>query len=372
MAASPAAPGTRPGFTESMRDELGGQGGGRVAERVVGVRRARGRARPAPRWPPGDPTRAADTAQPREPVENFATGCRCAPRVAGCPSVPTRSAPARPSRGSTTCAPRDRGGGRRARLPRRHRGAPAAAGARRLARPGGRHPARARRDGRPTCPPRWPGVPRAGAADARRDAAAAPRRQRGGAGEHRAGRPGIPVGVRRAPPARWPSGLASTRPACARHPTSSADGWTGAHARRRPDAAPRPGRGRDGDRDGARAGRRVLQDHATDLADLVARSRAVEERAAAGGAGGPRRPGRGRLGRHRHRGRATPTGSADDLRAALQAELDLVLAQHRRRRDWVLGVLRDSTAGLARTSRTGCATDERIAAPTNERTRGCE
>ena len=32
---------------------------------------------------------------------------------------------------------------------------------------------------------------------------------------------------------------------------------------------------------------------------------------------------------------------------ALQAELDLVLAQHRRRRDWVLGVLRESTTTLA-------------------------
>ena len=31
----------------------------------------------------------------------------------------------------------------------------------------------------------------------------------------------------------------------------------------------------------------------------------------------------------------------------LQAELDLVLAQHVRRRDWVLGVLRDSTSTLA-------------------------
>ena len=94
----------------------------------------------------------------------------------------------------------------------------------------------------------------------------------------------------------------------------------------------------------------VLQDHSTDLADLVARSRAVEERAAAGGLAV--RDGRGDVA-------WGLTGTADesaerereDLRAALQAELDLVLAQHRRRRDWVLGVLRDSTAGLARTSR---------------------
>ena len=94
----------------------------------------------------------------------------------------------------------------------------------------------------------------------------------------------------------------------------------------------------------------MLQDHSTDLADLVARSRAVEERAAAGGLAV-------------REGRVDVawglTGTADesaerereDLRAALQAQLDLVLAQHRRRRDWVLGVLRDSTAGLARTSR---------------------
>ena len=65
---------------------------------------------------------------------------------------------------------------------------------------------------------------------------------------------------------------------------------------------------------------RVLQDHASDLADLVARGRAVEERA------------RVELGM---------------IRTALQADLDLVLAQHRRRRDWVLEVLRDSTTDLA-------------------------
>ena len=48
------------------------------------------------------------------------------------------------------------------------------------------------------------------------------------------------------------------------------------------------------------------------------------------------------------------TGAADAeadrsraaTQAALQAELDLVLAQHHRRRDWVLGVLRDSTTAL--------------------------
>ena len=37
----------------------------------------------------------------------------------------------------------------------------------------------------------------------------------------------------------------------------------------------------------------------------------------------------------------------DEVREELQAELDLVLAQHRRRRDWVLGVLHDSTTALS-------------------------
>ncbi len=92
---------------------------------------------------------------------------------------------------------------------------------------------------------------------------------------------------------------------------------------------------------------RVLQDHATDLADLVARARAVEERARAARAracatGGSRSPGASPV-----RPTPEPTASARQARAALQAELDLVLAQHRRRRDWVLGVLRDSTNGLA-------------------------
>lgn len=91
---------------------------------------------------------------------------------------------------------------------------------------------------------------------------------------------------------------------------------------------------------------RVLQDHATDLAELVARGRALEERARA--AGLEVRDGRVEIG-------WGVTGAADleadraraSTQAALQAELDLVLAQHRRRRDWVLGVLRDSTTGLS-------------------------
>ncbi len=91
---------------------------------------------------------------------------------------------------------------------------------------------------------------------------------------------------------------------------------------------------------------RVLQDHATDLADLVARGRAIEERA--GAAGLEVRDARVELGW----GVTGPADAdADRARAAtqqaLQAELDLVLAQHVRRRDWVLGVLRDSTTGLS-------------------------
>lgn len=91
---------------------------------------------------------------------------------------------------------------------------------------------------------------------------------------------------------------------------------------------------------------RVLQDHATDLADLVARARAIEERARA--AGLEVREGRVEIG-------WGVTGPADAdadgaravTRVALQAELDLVLAQHVRRREWVLGVLRDSNTGLS-------------------------
>ena len=87
---------------------------------------------------------------------------------------------------------------------------------------------------------------------------------------------------------------------------------------------------------------RVLQDHATDLADLVARARAIEERAA--GAGLEVRDGRV----ERAWGVTGPADAGadrarDDVRDALQADLDLVLAQHSRRRDWVLDVLRGST-----------------------------
>ena len=93
----------------------------------------------------------------------------------------------------------------------------------------------------------------------------------------------------------------------------------------------------------------LLQDQATDLADLVARARAVEERAAAAGleirddrvvpAPGIR-------------GAADPDAEQhrDAVAGGLQAEVDLLLAQHRRRRDFVLGALRSSTDRLAQVS----------------------
>ena len=90
---------------------------------------------------------------------------------------------------------------------------------------------------------------------------------------------------------------------------------------------------------------RVLQDHATDLADLVARARVIEERALR--AGLEVRDGRV----ERAWGVTGPADAGvaralDDVRETLQADLDLVLAQHRRRRDWVLDVLRGSTRAL--------------------------
>ena len=91
---------------------------------------------------------------------------------------------------------------------------------------------------------------------------------------------------------------------------------------------------------------RVLQDQATDLADLVARERALRERATASGL--DVRDGRVELA-------WGVTGTADATRrdeqeatrATLQADLDLVAAQHARRREFVLGMLRASTATLA-------------------------
>jgi len=93
----------------------------------------------------------------------------------------------------------------------------------------------------------------------------------------------------------------------------------------------------------------VLQDHATDLADLVARARAIEEQAV--GAGLEVRDGKV----ERAWGVTGPAdaGAArarDDVRDTLQTDLDLVLAQHTRRRDWVLDVLRGSTRALGEVS----------------------
>lgn len=89
----------------------------------------------------------------------------------------------------------------------------------------------------------------------------------------------------------------------------------------------------------------VLQDQATDLADLVARERTIGERATAAGL-------------EVRDGRVVPawgvSGTADlaatraqeAARTLLQGDLDLVAAQHTRRRDFVLGVLRTSTTAL--------------------------
>ncbi len=90
----------------------------------------------------------------------------------------------------------------------------------------------------------------------------------------------------------------------------------------------------------------VLQDHATDLADLHARARRLEARAADAGLevrDGRVVPGYGISGEAdavaQHRRAATA--------ATLQEELDAVTARHARRRDWLVGVLRASTHDLA-------------------------
>jgi hypothetical protein len=94
---------------------------------------------------------------------------------------------------------------------------------------------------------------------------------------------------------------------------------------------------------------RVLQDHASDLADLVARGRRLQERARE--AGLEVRDGRVELA---WGVRGTADAASDRRReqaqVALQADLDLVVAQHRRRRDWMLGVLRESTTTLSQAS----------------------
>ncbi len=95
---------------------------------------------------------------------------------------------------------------------------------------------------------------------------------------------------------------------------------------------------------------RVLQDQATDLADLLARARAIEERATVAGLAvrddrvAPAYGVRGEAD-------AAAQQAQEAAAAALQAALDLVLAQHRRRRDFVLAELRASTERLAEVSR---------------------
>ena len=264
--------------------------------------------------------------------------------------------------------PRRRGGGRRARLPRGHRGAPAAAGARRLARPGRRHPASARRDRRRRCRSRLAGTPRTCAERTMPDQHRRPARWRG---EHRPRRPGIPLGVRRDRPAG--GGAAGARGGRRAHGIRRAGrGLAGAPLGGDPTPGGDARRGRERrPRTSSSASVGVLQDHSTDLADLVARSRAVEERAAAGGlavrdgrvevawgvtgtadavaGAGAGRAARGAAGRARPRARPAPPATRLGARGA---------------------------AGLDRRSRARppgtCATDERIAGPTNERTRGCE
>ena len=115
---------------------------------------------------------------------------------------------------------------------------------------------------------------------------------------------------------------------------------------------------------------RVLQDHATDLADLVARARALEERARA--AGLVVRDGRVEIGwgvtgtadvqaaeRARRPARACRPTSTSCSRSTVAAATGCsgCCATPRRR---------------CPTSRTGCAVDERIAGPTTERTPGCD
>ena len=163
MAASPAAPGTSPGFTESMatssavsataaspsaRRGAVGTSAARRRHRGVGARCGRRRRRPAGRrrgrrWPPGDPT---PTSAPVDaaPRPSWVIGCAArqppghpAPErrlwVTSAAPVPNslqwRGAPrtrpgARPCRRRAARRParrRGRGRGRRARLPRRHR-----------------------------------------------------------------------------------------------------------------------------------------------------------------------------------------------------------------------------------------------------------
>ncbi|MBR7743881.1 hypothetical protein KC207_11325 [Phycicoccus sp. BSK3Z-2] len=96
---------------------------------------------------------------------------------------------------------------------------------------------------------------------------------------------------------------------------------------------------------------RTLQDHATELAGLLARVRALEDRARA--AGLEVREGRvvpplGIAGE----ADAAATLARDEEARALRSDLDAVRARHRRRRADLLAALRGSTTGLAAASDT--------------------
>lgn len=128
-----------------------------------------------------------------------------------------------------------------------------------------------------------------------------------------------------------------------------AAGWTGlssARTRRAGDAVAEAAQSLAAELD--RVGQ-VLQDQATDLADLVARERVVRERATAAGLD----VGDGRVVLAwgvSGTADVTATREQESARATLQADLDLVAAQHTRRRDFVLGVLRTSTTTLTEVS----------------------
>ncbi|MGL5817794.1 MAG: hypothetical protein ACRCYR_09550 [Phycicoccus sp.] len=94
---------------------------------------------------------------------------------------------------------------------------------------------------------------------------------------------------------------------------------------------------------------RVFQEHATDLADLVARGRALEARASSAGLAvrdGRVVPEWGVVGE----ADAATARERDVLTGDLQAELDHVLVQFRRRRDRLLAVLDGSSSALAQVS----------------------
>ncbi len=94
----------------------------------------------------------------------------------------------------------------------------------------------------------------------------------------------------------------------------------------------------------------VLQDHATDLAELQARARWVRERAA--DAGLALRDGRVVSGQGLTESPDTGGEPASaETAARLQAELDTVRTLHARRRGWVLEVLRESRTELSEVSR---------------------